>query len=108
MMLQVLATALLPLALGVTAVDSAVRLENVPVLLFRENTVQLSDDVTSMQGFVAWNYKPSGGSFTDHDRFHSFLIKVSFLADGETFQTGEQARVRLKDVDTSKTVIDQS
>jgi len=83
-----------------------VRLDKVSVHLLLENTGAISDDITSIFGFSAWNFRPSGLGFSSDDRFGSFLIKVWLSSEGETFQAGEQARVRVKSEKTGKMIFE--
>jgi hypothetical protein len=91
---------------ALSAEESPVRLEKLSVHLFLENTGTLSDDVTSVSGFYAQNFRPFGIGFSDNDRFSSFLIQVSLSSDVQTFQPGEQARVMVKSEKTGKMVFE--
>ena len=82
------------------------RLDKVSVHLFLENTGTFSDDITSIFGFSAWNFRPSGLGFSADDRFDSFLIKVWLSSEGETFQAGEQARVKVKSEKTGEIIFE--
>jgi hypothetical protein len=93
---------------SVWAEESSIRLEKISIHLFLENSGVLSDDITSISGFSAWNFRPSGLSFSDDDRFHSFLIKVWFFSEREHFQAGEQARVLLRSEKTGKVLFEST
>src|SRR5262245_30584800 len=97
--------ALVALSAGRPA-EPPIRVEKVSVHLFLENSGEFSDDITVMPEFFTWNFKPVGDSFTDQDRFHSFLIKVWLRADGEAFHSDEQARVRLRDEESGKNILE--
>ena len=93
---------------ALSAEESAVRLDKISIHLFLENSGTLSDDVTSIFGFSAWNFRPSGIGFSDNDRFHSFLIKVWLSSERETFQTSEQARVLVRSEKTGKVLFEST
>lgn len=93
---------------ALSAENSPLRLDKVSIHLFLENRDAFSDDITSVSGFSAWNFRPSGIGFSDDDRFHSFLIKVWFSSAQETFQAGEQARVLVKSEKTGKVLFNST
>ena len=95
-------------AAALSAENSPVQLDKVSVHLFLENRDTFSDDITSLFAFSARNFRPFGMGFSDNDRFHSFLIKVWFSSDRETFQAGEQAHVVVRSEKTGKIVFNSA
>jgi hypothetical protein len=85
-----------------------VRLEKVSIHLFLEKSGEMSADVTSIPGFFTRNFAVFGEGMPDDERFHSFLIKVWFSADAETFRSGEQARLVIRRAETGRKVLESS
>lgn len=85
-----------------------VSLNDVSVHLFLENKGQWSADVSQDPDFLAWNFHPMGSGFTDRDRFDTFMIKVRFLARGETYEPATIATVRLISKRTKKVIVSKT
>lgn len=70
-------------------------LDGVSIHLFFQGAGALSEDVTTVKEFGAWNFHPFGEGIEDTETFHSFLIKVAFSAPSEIFEPGVVATVRV-------------
>jgi hypothetical protein len=85
-----------------------VELDSVTVHLFLESSGELSRDVTSVPDFMAANFEPMGQGIPNGERFHSFLIKVTFRATGEVWEPGVVAEVRVINKRTGKRILSRT
>jgi len=84
---------------------SEIELDSVSVHLFLEDSGELSRDVTSIPDFLAWNFHPIGEGIPDGERFHSFLVKVSFYSTYDAFEPGVVAQVKITNKETGKQIL---
>ena len=77
---------------------------SISVHLFLATSGTLSEDVETIDGFLARNFSVQGKGITDNERFYSALIKVKLTAPKEIFAKGLQAEVVVTDRRTRKVV----
>lgn len=92
--LALTATVLSLTILPVLSDENRVFVDSISVHLFLEKSGKFSKDVL-LEGVSAWNGQPVTGSVNPEERFSSYLIKVKFRAEQETFAPGEQARISI-------------
>jgi len=80
------------------------QLDSVSVHIFLTKSGTLSDDVTAMEKFAAWNFSPDGTGIPPGEKFYSMLIRVKFTSNGEVFAKGQQAELVVTDRRTRKIV----
>ena len=86
----------------------AVKLEAVTVHLYLEGSGQLSSDVLSVPEFFARNFTPMGVGIPDGEKFHTFLVRLSFVAPKESYERGSLAEVRISNEQTGKVVLSRT
>jgi hypothetical protein len=104
---------LLLLAAGLSGASFAapkpkVELNSVTVHLFLESSGELSQDITSVPEFLAWNFMPMGKGVPDGEKFHAFLIRVGFYSTYEAFEPGVVAEVRVTNKETGKPILSRT
>ena len=87
-----------------THAQDCARLDFISVHLFLATSGTLSEDVETIDGFLARNFSVQGKGITDNERFYSALIKVKLTAPKEIFAKGLQAEVVVTDRRTRKVV----
>ena len=90
------------------AQDDKLSLDSVSIHLFLENSGEFSADITRAPGAGAWNSRPISGNVDYDERFHSYLIKVTFRSDGEVYAEGEQATLIISEVESGKILFTES
>lgn len=107
-MKSILAASLLLLVLPFQAVASEIRLADVQVKLFLKNSGQLSPDVTKLNEFLAWNFRPFGEGIPSDERFSDFLIIAELKSSEEVFEAGAKLSVRVTIKGEGKVVFEDS
>lgn len=105
---QIRVTCLMCLVLPSLTVASEIRLNDVQIKLFLKNSGQLSPDVTEMNEFFAWNFRPFGDGIPSDDRFSDFLIVAELKSSEEVFEAGAKLSVRVTTKGDGKVVFEDS
>ena len=90
------------------AQDDTLSLDSVSIHLFLEKSGEFSPDITQAPGVGAWNFRPISGDVDYDERFHSYLIKVTFRSRGEVFAEDEQATLIISEVESGKILFTES
>ena len=86
--------------------SETVSIEDFGVHLFLEKSGRLSKDVTKMEDFWSWNFRPVTEQISNAETFHDFLVKVTLKSDeGDIFKEGEVVTLVIKRRDDNKTLI---